>query len=370
MKILIIITKGEVGGAQMSVLNLARFLKKRGENVTVAFGDGDFLKNELDKSNIESIRFKNLKRTHNPFANLFFVKEIKEFLDKNKFDVLHINSSNALFASLGAKLSKNKAKTVFTFRGMSMLDDNYENNFLKKKIYYYFFKFFLNFVDVPVFVSKENLDKAKKSNLTEKGVLVYNGLSQENQQFYSQEEARRFFEGKIKRNLKDKYIIGSIGRLAYQKNYEFLIFNFKEILKIKENAIAIVIGGGPDEGKLKNLIVENKLENHVYLLGSIDNGSRYIRAFDLFILNSRYEGLSITLIEALFSGVPILASNVGGNKETLGIDEELFELNNADFLKKFEELQKVDKEKILQNNRLQSEKFDLNKTVVGYLKLY
>ncbi len=370
MKILIIITKGEVGGAQMSVLNLARVLKKRGKNVFVAFGKGNFLKNELKKENISFYQFKELKRTHNPFTNIAFIYEVRNFLNRNQFDIIHINSSNALFASIGAKLSKNKPKVIFTFRGMSMLDDNYTNNPIKKLIYYYFFKFFLNFVDVPVFVSKENLNKAKNSKLTKKGHLIYNGLSKNKQIFYLKKEARKFFEEKTGKNLENKYIIGSIGRLAYQKNYEFLIKNFNEILKIKENAVAIIIGEGDKREELEKIIKSHNLTEKIFLIGSIDNGSRYIKGFDLFILTSRYEGLSITLIEALFSNIPILASNVGGNKETLNLEEELFELDNQDFLNKFKSLQNLNIDKIIENNKKQSDKFDLNNTANGYLKVY
>ena len=87
-KVFIIVTKGEVGGAQMSVLNLARGLEERGVGVTVGFGRGEFLKNELEKSAIAYTNFKYLKRTHNPFINLLFIWEVKKYLDKNKFDVI------------------------------------------------------------------------------------------------------------------------------------------------------------------------------------------------------------------------------------------------------------------------------------------
>src|SRR6056297_1213280 len=190
MKIFLLITKAEVGGAQMSVLNLARGLKKKGEDVKVGFGEGEFLPVELDKSAIPYTRFKNLKRTHNPLANLFFIWEVKKYFDKNKYDIVHINSSNALFAALGAKLSKNKPKTVFTFRGMSMLDENYKKAPILKAFYKIFFKFFLKFVDKPVFVSKQNLEKGEKEGLVKKGYLVYNGLPADEQNFYTREKAR------------------------------------------------------------------------------------------------------------------------------------------------------------------------------------
>jgi glycosyltransferase involved in cell wall biosynthesis len=89
----------------------------------------------------------------------------------------------------------------------------------------------------------------------------------------------------------------------------------------------------------------------------------------MFVLTSRYEGLSITLLEALKAEIPILASRVGGNAETLP-EEELFELNNKeDFIEKFKELLQ-NRDNVTHKNLQRCEKFDLRNTVSGYLKLY
>ncbi len=371
-KILIVITKGEVGGAQMSVLNLAKGLQDKGLEVKVGFGEGDFLKNELGKYNIPYTNFKHLKRTHNPFANLFFIKEIRKFLNKEKFDVVHINSSNALFAAPGAKLSKFKPKTVFTFRGMSILDENYRKNKLLKFFYKIFFKLFLKFVDKPVFVSKQNLEKGKKEKLIKKGYLVYNGLDPKRLDFYSKEEGVKRLEEKISKELKNYFIIGSIGRLSYQKNYEFLINIFPEILEIKSNAVAIIIGDGPEKDEYQKLIRQKKLENKIFLAGSIDNASGFLNIFDLFVLPSRYEGLSITLIEAVFARVPILASAVGGNTENLASSQSLYQLDDKkDFLDKFRMFLNEDKKnKSVEDNSMNGKRFLLKNTVESYFKIY
>jgi glycosyltransferase involved in cell wall biosynthesis len=365
-----VITKAEVGGAQMSVLNLARELKARGHEIMVGFGDGDFLPVELDKENISYLRFNNLKRTHNPFTGLFFIIELKKFLQKNNFNVVHFNSSNALSGALGAKLADKKIKTVFTFRGMSMLDEHYEMSGLLRLAYSWFFKFFLLFVDAPVFVSQENFDKFGRGQLTAKGTMIYNGLNPEKLIFLPKNEAVDFL--KEKTGLNNAYFIGSIGRLDYQKNYEFLIDIFPEILKIKPEAAAIIFGGGSEEGKYRELIASKKLENKIFLLGDVPNAARFIKGFDLFVLPSRYEGLSITLIEALFAGLRILTTKVGGNQETTGCDEELFELDNqADFLAKFKKLQDLEVLKMVDaNNQKQTEKFLLVKTVDGHESVY
>jgi glycosyltransferase involved in cell wall biosynthesis len=251
-------------------------------------------------------------------------------LDKEKFDICHFNSTNALFGAIGAKISKSKPKTVFTIHGLSILDPNYKKNFWLKPIYWLIFKFLLSFVDVPVFVSNKNLEDAEKIKLVKNGVVIYNGIPEP--EFIERDIARKFFEEKIKIDLKDKFLIGSIGRLDYQKNYEFLIKVFPEILKIKLNTILIIVGDGSERKKLENLIEKKKLKEKVFLIGELKDASKYIKAFDLFVLPSRYEGLSITLIEALFAQIPILASDVGGNKEI--IDEECVFKNKEEFLEK------------------------------------
>jgi len=356
MKVLICITHGNIGGATNFVFWLAKGLKERGVEVKVGFGEGDYLKEKLEKEKIEFVNFKWLKRTHNPLSNLFFIFEIKKFLDKEKFDVCHFNSTNALFGAISAKISKSKPKTVFTIHGLSILDPNYKKNFWLKPFYWLIFKFLLSFVDIPIFVSNKNLEDAKKLKLVKNGVVIYNGIPEP--EFLEREIARKFFEEKIKVDLKNKFLIGSIGRLDYQKNYEFLINIFPEILKIKPEAIAIIVGEGPERKRLENLLEKLNLKQKIFLIGELKDASKYLKAFDLFIFPSRYEGLSITLIEALFAQIPILASDVGGNKEIVG--KECIFKNEKEFLEKVKKL-KIPKCQDI---------FRIEKMYFNYLELY
>jgi len=99
------------------------------------------------------------------------------------------------------------------------LDPNYKKDWHLKIIYWLVFKFLLCFVDIPVFVSKNNLEIAKKLKLVKNGIVIYNGIPEPG--FLERDTARKFFEVKIKIDLKDKFIIGSIGRLNYQKIMNF-----------------------------------------------------------------------------------------------------------------------------------------------------
>lgn len=372
-RVLIIITKAVVGGAQMSVFNLAKGFKNKGIDVEVAFGEGEFLRKKLDKIDIKHHNFKYLKRTHNPVKNLFFIWEIKKFLNKNKYDVVHFNSSNALIGVLGAKNSKYRPKTVFTLRGLSLLDINYKKHPLLRKIYKYYFIYLLKHTDEAVCVSKINHDYIIKQKIAPKASVVLNGLNPEDLKFIDKEKARQEISKYTKINIDNKFIIGSIGRLDYAKNFEFLIRIFPELLKIKPESILFIIGEGNERDKYIKLIKENNLEDNIIFAGKIPDAAKFIKAFDLFSLPSRYEGLSITLIEALFAGVPILTSKVGGNPELVDSIDQIYELNNgAEFLIKFKEIStnKDLRDRLSLQNKEQAQKFHISNTINQYLNIY
>ncbi len=369
-EILIIVTRGEVGGAQAFVFNLAQGLKRSEFNVTVGFGEGDNLKQELSKSGIGFVNFKHLRRTHNPFKNLFFIWELYKFCSRKKFDIIHFNSSNSLAGALGAKLSKNKPKIIFTAHGLSMLDKNYKIRPLLETVYYLFFKFFFLFVDRVVFVSKKNMERAKNIKLVKKGDVAFNGLDNNDLNFLNRKDARDFLADLLSIKISnDDLLVGSIGRLAYQKNYEFLINNFSGIKKDHPGTRLIIIGDGPKRKKYEKLIKKYSLEEDVYLAGEISGASKYLKAFDIFVLPSFYEGLSITLIEALFAKVPMLVSDVGGNKEVVPNKQCLYRLNNKkEFLEKINNVLK-NKNNFVCNNDFMSN-FESERMVEAYKRIY
>ena len=150
-------------------------------------------------------------------------------------------------------------------RGLSLLDKNYQTNTILKFFYYYLFKFLLLFIDVKVFVSHHNLEYARKINLVKNGEVIYNGLKKSDLYFLPGDKSRKFFSQAARINLADKIIIGSIGRLTYAKNYEFLINIFPKILQI--------------DAKLFCFYEKNQKNNrHVY---SAYKSSRFMFSFEV-----------------------------------------------------------------------------------------
>jgi len=116
----------------------------------------------------------------------------------------------------------------------------------------------------------------------------------------------------------DKVIL-SAGRLVSWKGFDVLIMLMKEVLKSHPKSRLIIAGSGTDEEKLSKLISKEKLEKSVFLAGQLDKVTlnNYIKAADLFVLNTFYEGLSHQLLDCMAIGTPVVTTNVGGNPEII-----------------------------------------------------
>ena len=104
------------------------------------------------------------------------------------------------------------------------------------------------------------------------------------------------------------YVIGQVGRFAYQKNPEFTIEVFKELLKKQEDSLLLLIGRGKLEKQLRDLINQYNLNDKIRLLTHRDDVPELLKAMDVFILPSHFEGLGIVLIEAQVSSLPCVVS--------------------------------------------------------------
>jgi len=145
----------------------------------------------------------------------------------------------------------------------------------------------------------------------EKISVIYNGLKY-NQESGNRETIRALlqFEGKL---------IISAGRLVQWKGFDTLIKIFPYIKKKFNNAKLIIAGSGPDLGKLQKLIDDKELSNDIALTGALPKEVllRYIKASDVFVLNTGYEGFSHQLLEVMDVGIPLITTNIGGNPEII-----------------------------------------------------
>jgi glycosyltransferase involved in cell wall biosynthesis len=113
----------------------------------------------------------------------------------------------------------------------------------------------------------------------------------------------------------------AIARLDRQKGIDILIRAWGKAIQIKPIPKLIILGDGPQAMELKNLVRSLGITHSIEFKGIVRNVEAYLRDADLFVLPSRAEGLSNALLEAMSYGIPCIATNVGGNSEAFGMNE-------------------------------------------------
>ncbi|MEK7613566.1 MAG: glycosyltransferase family 4 protein [Patescibacteria group bacterium] len=140
--------------------------------------------------------------------------------------------------------------------------------------------------------------------------VVYNGIESETVGL------KQVIRGLLR--YKGKLII-SVGRLVPWKGFAALIRVHAILRKTSPDLSLLIIGAGPHESTLEKLAEECGVADSVIFAGNVDRAAtlRYMRAADVFVLNTHYEGFSHVLLEASAVGVPIVTTRVGGNPELI-----------------------------------------------------
>lgn len=109
----------------------------------------------------------------------------------------------------------------------------------------------------------------------------------------------------------------NVSRLFPVKGQKNLILGFKKLLEKSPGETLYIVGDGPLRDELTTLIRDNNLENNVFLLGSRNDVPSIISDYDCFVFPSLVEGFSGAIVEAMFAGLPVLASDIPQNAEAI-----------------------------------------------------
>lgn len=319
LKVLYVITLSEMGGAQKVVYNIAAGLNPREFDVTVACAPGGELIDWLRNLNqdIKLVEISELIRDISPAKDLKVFWKLYLLSKKNNYDIVHCHSSKAgILGRLAAWLA-GVPKIFFTAHGW--VADEYRHR-LGHFFYTWLERLAASVSTKVVCVSESDMLKAQNLKIAAKDklVLIYNGLPEPEIQ-----------EGLLRKELgieKEDIIIGTVARLAPQKDPLFLLEAAERMISRydcpgKGRLYFVFIGDGPLRPECEKFVNGKGLKERVFLLGTREEATKLIRDFDIFALFSRWEGLPLTIIEAMMAVRPVVANAVGGVGELVKHNE-------------------------------------------------
>lgn len=306
MNIMFLIFSFNVGGIERLLVDLANNMQKRGNTITLCIINDDYDDSLLSEfsSEVNIVKLGRKIGAGFPLAQMFGLAKIAK---KNKIDILHCQGINCVIFSIFVKLLNPSTRIFNTVHDVG----NYPS--------YSFGKIWLQnlILDKTIAIShvveKEILKKIKD---THKVVTIYNAVDLDRFSFGS-----RIFDPK---NIQ----IANVARFYPMKKGQDVLVKAINILKngshieIKcDLAGAVFKGQQEEQEKLRKYIKENNVENCIKFLGNVDDVPALLKNIDIFVLPSRYEGFGIAMIEALASGVPVIASDIDGPKEIFELAE-------------------------------------------------
>ena len=134
----------------------------------------------------------------------------------------------------------------------------------------------------------------------------------------------------------DHWLVGTVGRMQTVKNQILLVRAFVRMLELqpglRERARLIMVGDGPLRGQVQSILEQANAADLAWLPGELGNVPAVMRGLQCFVLPSLAEGVSNTILEAMASGLPVVATDVGGNRELVvhGVSGEVVPSGDVD----------------------------------------
>lgn len=326
---------------------------------------------EKFKPLVKDIYIVPMVREINIKKDIIAIFKIRKILKGIKPDIVYLHSSKAGALGRIALLFNFKTKIIYNAHGWYF---NAEMSSKKKKIFVLIEKILAIKTNMIINISQSEYDSALKYKITSKKkmCIIDNGI--DFSKFNNSSQYR--IETRKKYNISDKEIlIGVVGRLTEQKDPISTIKAFNEIYKNNKNVKLMYVGSGELEKDVKEIAEENKIQDRIIITGWVNNVEKYIPAFDIAILPSKWEGFGLVLIEYMACNKPIVGSNVGGISNIIEDDINGLLCNKNDYINLSEKILKlindVEKRKnIIENNKIKRKKYDINELITKHIQIF
>ncbi len=309
-KILEVITLSEWGGAQTVCYELAKQLHQKGLHVEVACPSHGPLAEKLREEGITVRPINSLRRRIAPLQDLITFLALWRLMRTERYSIVHCHSTKAgILGRLAAKLA-GVPHIYFTAHGWGFY--NREEYWWAEKLVVLLERIAARVSTAIICVSERDRREALARRIAhqEKIVVIRNGIMWD----HADDKASHTPTQAV---ADSGVVCGMVSRLAYPKDPLLFLEIAAAVKQSGVKAKFFLIGDGPLKQDCQRLIDTRGIRGEVSIM-SAENSTearKYYKAFDVFVLISRFEGLPVVIIEAMFAGLPVLASRVGGIPE-------------------------------------------------------
>jgi glycosyltransferase involved in cell wall biosynthesis len=238
------------------------------------------------------------------------VFKIAEIIRERQIDIVHCQRHKpTVYGTLAAYLTGKNVKVISHVRGL-----NRTRTLRRRLLNMLLYKRIARIIAVSNEV-REDIVKSNSTAVREKGVTVYNGINVES--FVDCGLTRRQARSRLDLPDRQGFVYGTVGRLVETKGQKVLLKAFSNVYQQHPDSWLILAGAGRLEAELRALATDLNIHERVVFLGFRNDIPEILKAYDVFVLPSIAEGLPGALLEAMATGIPVIASRVGGVPEIL-----------------------------------------------------
>ncbi|PLR73527.1 glycosyltransferase family 4 protein [Bacillus sp. UMB0728] len=312
MKILYVTTNSNTVNAFL--VPHIKFLVEQGNEVDVACNIIQLINNELLTigCKVHPVEF---QRSPLKKENITAYKKVKEIIQNEKYDLIHVHTPVASFITRFACRKNKNVRVLYTAHGFHFYKGAPKVNWL---LYYTIEKFAARWTDTLITMNDEDYEAAKKMKMRNgNSVFKVNGVGLNLKKFLPQTKER-------KERLRIEYgfeqselILIYVGELSYRKRQDLLIEAVGLLKEEIPNLKLLLVGDGDLMSLYKKKVQQFEVNDQVVFMGYRKDVAQLMTLSDIAVSSSRQEGLPVNIIEAMATGLPIIVTDCRGNRDLI-----------------------------------------------------
>lgn len=248
--------------------------------------------------------------------NLKAIKQLKKIIDKEKFEIIHTHTPMGSVVTRLAALTarkKNYTRVIYTAHGLHFFKGAPLKNWL---LFYPIEKYLSKYTDTLILINQEDYDLCKRRFKKCKDIQYVPGVGIDEKKFDFEMSKKEKEELRKSLRLKENdFVMIYPAELSSRKRQVWLINTIENLLKKYKNIHLLLPGEDSLNGKCQELVRKLKLEKQVHFLGYRKDIPKLLKISDVSLSTAKQEGLPLNIIEAMYVGLPIVATDCRGQRE-------------------------------------------------------